>query len=193
MIALQEPDPNVGSAFQEAQAAGTIAWLRWEIINGKPAAVFSFQVPKKKSHYNVNVCCFPAVEQAGTTHFDTPGATRSPGFQPGNSTGNLQTATDWSHFKGNNVPYHGRFYIDPDTGIVVRMVTQAELKSSDVVHQDDTRVDYAPVKVGDKTMVLPMKTVINTEVVPNGDSQAAGHYTTRRTLFAIEYKDYQAK
>ena len=66
-------------------------------------------------------------------------------------------------------------------------------KPSEVVHQDDTRIDYAPVKVGDKTMVLPMKTVINTEVVPNGDSQAAGHYTTRRTLFAIEYKDYQAK
>jgi len=39
--------------------------------------------------------------------------------------------------------------------------------------------------------VLPIKTVINTEVVPNGDSQAAGKYTTRHTLFTAEYKNYQ--
>ena len=89
------------------------------------------------------------------------------------------------------MPYHGEFFIDPDTGIVVRMVTLAELKPTDVVHQQDTRVDYGPVKVGDKMLVLPVRTVINTEVVPNGDSQAAGRYSTRCTLFTIEYKDYQ--
>jgi hypothetical protein len=44
--------------------------------------------------------------------------------------------------------------------------------------------------VGGKSMVLPIKTVINTEVVPNGDS-GQGKYLTRDTLFTIEYKDYQ--
>jgi hypothetical protein len=82
------------------------------------------------------------------------------------------------------------FFVDPDTGIVVRMVTQAELKSSDLVHQQDTRADYGPVTVGGKSMVLPMRTVINTEVVPSGDS-GQGKYATRDTLFTIEYKDYQ--
>jgi hypothetical protein len=38
-----------------------------------------------------------------------------------------------------------------------------------------------------------MKTVISTEVVPNGDSQSAGKFSTRSTLFAIEYKNYQLK
>ena len=88
------------------------------------------------------------------------------------------------------LPYHGRFYIDPESGIVVRMITQAELKPTDVVHQQDTRVDYGPVKVGDNSLVLPVRTVIATEVVPNGDSQAAGRYSTRNTFFIIEYKDY---
>ena len=91
------------------------------------------------------------------------------------------------------MPYHGELFIDPDTGIIVRMITQLELKQTEVVHQQDTRVDYGPVKVGDKELVLPMKTVIATEVVPNGDSQAAGKFSTRATLFTIEYKNYQLK
>jgi hypothetical protein len=44
--------------------------------------------------------------------------------------------------------------------------------------------------VGGKTMVLPIKTVINTEVVPNGDS-GSGKFLLRHTLFTSEYKDYK--
>jgi hypothetical protein len=40
-------------------------------------------------------------------------------------------------------------------------------------------------------MVLPVKTVLNTVVAPNGDISAA-RFTTRRTLFISEYKNYQA-
>jgi hypothetical protein len=190
MIALMEPDPSLGTVFQEAQANGPITWLRWETINGKAAAVFSFQVPKKKSHFAVNVCCFPDVSQTGKAQF-TSAATGSLTGGSGGATGNMQTTTDWHNYKANGLSYHGEFFIDPDTGIVVRMITEAELKPSDVVHQQDTRIDYGPVKVGDKTFVLPVRTVINTEVVPNGDSQAAGRYSTRCTLFTIEYKNHQ--
>ena len=59
------------------------------------------------------------------------------------------------------------------------------------MHQVDERIDYGPVTVGGKMMVLPIKTIINTEVVPNGDSGAAGRFSIRRTLFTSEYKDYQ--
>jgi hypothetical protein len=192
MIALREPDPSLANVFQDAQTGGTINWLRWENLNGKTAAVFAFQVPKKKSHLNANVCCFPNVDQTGTSRISTSSIAGISGG-PADSIGNLQTATDWHNFKSNGVPYQGEFFIDPDTGIVVRMVTQFEFKQTDVVHQQDTRVDYSPVKVGNKDLVLPLKTVINTEVVPNGDSQAAGKFSTRTTLFTIEYKNYQLK
>jgi len=192
MIALQEPDPSAGEVFQEAQGAGTIKWLRWETVNGKTAAVFSFEVAKKKSHFNMNVCCFPDVDQTGTVHFSgmqrvgqSVGAAGS-GSGP---TGNLQTNTDWHNYKAT-VPYHGEFFIDPDTGIVLRMITEAELKPTDVVHQQDTRIDYGPVTVGGKTMMLPVKLFVVSEVVPNGDS-SAGSYSTRCTLFTAEYKNYQ--
>jgi len=190
MIALQAPDPSLGNVFQEAQLVGAISWLRWENINGKPAAVFSFQVPKKKSHLNVNICCFPDIDQAGVARFSSAAVAGLQGGS-GGSRGNFQTTTDWRNFKSDGVPYHGEFFIDPDSGIVVRMITQAEFKPTEVVHQLDTRVDYAPVKVGSNIMILPIKTVIDNEVVPNGDSEAAGKFSTRCTLFTIEYKDYQ--
>lgn len=197
MIALQEPEPNLAAVFQEAQTNGTITWLRWETVNGKPTAVFAYTVPKKKSHFAMNVCCFPTVDQTGTARFSSAAIGSAGAGQPGASggggaKGNFQTNTSWdTHFKVSGLPYHGAFFIDPDSGIVVRMIAQAELKPTDMVHQEDTRIDYGPVKVGDKTIVLPVRTVINTEVVPNGDSQAAGRYSTRCTLFTAEYKDYQ--
>jgi hypothetical protein len=173
MIALEAPEPSLGEAFQDAQNAGSITWLRWENIGGKPAAVFSFKTEKKKTHFNTNICCFPEVTQAGV------------GF------GNFQTAADWHNFKATGIPYHGELFVDPDTGIVVRLITQAEFKPGEIVHQQDTRVDYAPVNVGQATPVLPARAIILTEVAPNGDSPSAGTYTTRHTLFTIEYKDYR--
>jgi len=193
MIAIQEPEPSVATVLQDTQNGGSINWTRWETVNGKPAAVFTFQVPKKKSHLNANVCCFPNVDQTGVARFSSASLAGATGGS-GGATGNFQTTTDYSNrFKGNGIPYHGEFFIDPDSGIVVRMITQLELKQSDVVHELDTRIDYGPAQVGDKTLVLPMRTVINTEVVPNGDSQAAGRFSTRDTLFTVEYKNYQLK
>ncbi|MGB7546155.1 MAG: hypothetical protein WBM14_00265 [Terracidiphilus sp.] len=191
MIALEESDPSLGVVFREAQAAGTIQWLRWELVNGKQTAVYSFTVPKKKSRLAVNVCCFPKVSQAGIATFytATTAATLGGGASGGGVSGNFQTNTDWHNYKAA-VPYHGEFFIDPNTGIIVRMITEAELNPAEVVHQVDTRIDYGPVKVGDTMVVAPVKTIINTEVVPNGDS-GAGRYSTRRTLFTSEYKDYR--
>jgi hypothetical protein len=192
MIVLREPDSSLGTVFGEAEAAENIQWLRWELVNGKRAAVYSFIVPRKKTRLDVNVCCFPKVDQAGVATFYTAtsgAALGGGGAGGGGVTGDYQTNTEWLNFK-TTASYHGEFFIDPDTGIVVRMITQAEFKPSDVVHRVDTRVDYGPVKIGAQMLVAPVKTVINTEVVPNGDSGAAA-YTTRCTLFTSEYKDYQ--
>ena len=187
-IALFGPGQNLGTVLHEAQDGGGMTFLRWETINGKPAAVFSFAVQKKKSHYAIDYCCFPDVSQAGVANFTSPTLA---GMGAGGAKGNFQTSTDWHDFKANGVPYHGELFVDPATGIVLRMVTMAEFKSSDPVHQEDQRIDYLPVSVGDKMMVLPVRTMINTEVVPTGDSVSAGKYTTRRTMLTSEYKDFQ--
>lgn len=191
MIALQEPDPSLSTVFAEAQAAGTIKWLRWELVNGKQVAVYTFDVPHKKSRMALNICCFPDITQTGVAHFYTATTASAMGGtgSGGGVAGNFQTTTSWHNFK-STVPFHGELFIEPGTGFVVRMITMAELKPSDEVHQVDTRVDYGPVKVGERTLVVPVKTFVNTNVVPNGDS-GAGTYTERKTLFTSEYKNYQ--
>jgi hypothetical protein len=70
------------------------------------------------------------------------------------------------------------------------MITEAELQPSELVHQVDTRIDYAPATIAGKMTVVPARTIVNTEVVPNGDSGAGG-YKTRCTLFTSQYIDYQ--
>ncbi|MGP8175088.1 MAG: hypothetical protein ACLP7O_11155 [Terracidiphilus sp.] len=213
MIALQQPDPSLDSIFQQAQAAGSIKWLRWELVYGRQVAVYSFGVPKKDSRLEVDICCFPNVNQAGVATFyqamtnelpvlqvsagdgiqvppsgtgDMGGAAQSVG---GGVKGNFQSNTEWRDFKAI-VPYHGELFINPGTGIVVRMIIETELKPDEVVHQMDTRIDYGPVKAGDRLLVAPVKTFITTEVVPNGES-GARMYSTRRTMFISEYKDYR--
>jgi hypothetical protein len=213
MITLRQPDPSLGSIFQQAQAAGSIKWLRWELVNGRQVAVYSFGVPKEDSRLEVDICCFPNVNQAGDAAFyqvmtnelpvvyvsasygsqapgadngDMGGAAQSTG---GGVKGTFQTNTEWRDFKAI-VPYHGELFINPGTGIVVRMIVETELKSDEVVHQMDTRIDYGPVRAGDRLLVAPVTTFINTEVAPNGES-SAGRYCTRRTMFISEYKDYR--
>ncbi len=195
MIKLFEPGPSLGAVLQEAQATGSMQWLRWELVNGKRAAVYSFNVGKKDSRMAVDVCCFPNVTSTGIARFYNgmdasiiAGSEAAPGGASG-VVGNFQTNTDWHHYKAT-VPYHGELFIDPDSGIVVRMITEAEFKASEVVHQIDTRLDYGPVTVGGKLLILPVRTILNTEVVPNGDS-GARRYSTRHTLFTSEYKNYQ--
>jgi hypothetical protein len=186
MIALLGNGPALGTVIQEAQAAGRINFVRWEDVNGKPAQVYSFSVDKKQTHYAVNYCCFPDADiKASTVNVSKPSLSGSSA-----GPGNFQNNVTWSQFKAT-VPYHGEVFIDPDSGIVVRLVTQAEFKNNAVVHQEDQRIDYAPVAVGAKTMVLPMKTFVLTEVVPNGESQGSGKFTTRHTFFTAEYTNYQ--
>ena len=185
MLALLGQAPVLSTVFEEAQKAGKVRFLRWELVNGKQAGVFTFNVDKKNTHYAVNDCCFPDVSQSGIATFSS--ASRPGG---GGVKGNLQTSTNWSFYK-TTVPYHGEIFINPETGIVVRLITQAEFKNSDVVHQEDQRIDYGPMPVGDKTLVVPVRSVINVEDVPGGDSGAA-NFTLRHTMFTAEYKDFHA-
>ncbi|HET7103004.1 MAG TPA: hypothetical protein VFI20_02855 [Terracidiphilus sp.] len=191
MISLEESDPNLGAVMKAAQASGTLKWLRWELVNGNKTAVFSFAVPENDARLAVNVCCFPKLDQTGVATFysaATAGALGG-GGTGGGVTGNFQTTTQWNSFKATP-PYHGRIYVMPQSGIVLRLIVENEFKPTDFVHRLDTRIDYAPVKLGETVVVAPVKTIINTQVVPKGDS-GAGSYTVRNTLFISEYKGYR--
>jgi hypothetical protein len=176
------PGPVLGNILIDA-AKSNLIWLRWETVNGKQIAVFSFAISKKQSHYQVNYCCFPKTEDVGS-HI---GASPMGGAGLGPSNSNYGTATSFEAFK-TTAGYHGEFFIDPDNGVIVRLITQADLKPTDFVHHEDVRIDYGPVEIDGKSYVVPIRNIILTELVPNGDSFA--RYSTRRTLFDVTYQNY---
>jgi hypothetical protein len=199
MIDIQQQPPSLALIFKEAKISGSLRWARWQNVYGKAAAVFTLSVPQKDSRLELNVCCFPGVKQLGTASFYTaitepifaPNRPLSTGAASGGVEGDLQTTVEWISYKAI-VPYHGELFIDPASGIVVRMVVEAETAKTDVVHQQRIRIDYGPVPVGGRVNILPVRTVINSEVVVNGESGAGG-YRLRHTLFTAGYKDYSTE
>ncbi|HEX7729665.1 MAG TPA: hypothetical protein VF392_11560 [Terracidiphilus sp.] len=191
MIVLEGPDPALGRTFADAHASGQLAFVRWENVNGKSAAVFSYSVDKKKAYFPVNICCFPTINQTGTARFYSSTLSSVSGLNGGGVKGDMRQSTEWHNYK-STVPYHGLIFINPESGIVVRLVTQAEFSTSDNVRQQDERIDYAPVRVDNRTLVLPVRTIVQSEVQPQGDSGVGGH-ATRRTYFTSEFKNYTLK
>jgi hypothetical protein len=199
MIEIQQPPPSLALIFKQAQASGALRWTRWQNVYGKDAAVFAFAVPRKDSQFEINACCFPSVKQFGVATFYTavtgpllaPDQPTAKGAASGGAEGNLQTSAEWKNYKAI-VPYHGELFIDPASGIVVRMVVEAELTPSTVVHQLNTRIDFAPAPAAGQMRVLPVRAIINSEVVINGESGAGG-YGLRHTLFTAEYKDFSTE
>jgi hypothetical protein len=164
-------------------AKGEMSWLRWQTIDGRKVAVFAFSVNKKQSHYKINYCCFPVMENVGSS-----GAVNQNPMMPAITAQPGGTSTSFKSFTA--APgYHGELYVDPETGTILRLITKAELKPTDPVQQEDIRVDYAPVDIAGKQYVVPVKSSILTEVAPYGDSYMK--YTTRRTLFDVTYQNYR--
>ncbi|MGA8087567.1 MAG: hypothetical protein WCA10_09685 [Terracidiphilus sp.] len=181
MIALLGQAPEPAAVLQEAQAAGKISWLRWETVAGHDLAVFSYSVDKKKSHYAVDYCCFPGTSQAG------PVGMR--GTVGGGDAGNYQTSATWKNFKSNEA-YRGEIFVDPDTGIIYRLITQVEFKGSDPVKAENQRIDYGVETIGDKKVVVPGFVTIDTVEQPFPDSPQ-GRYILRHTLFTENYSGYK--
>jgi hypothetical protein len=142
--------------------------------------VFSFAVEKKKSHLLVSYCCFPK------TDIETNIAEGGLG---GGSVGNIQSVSIWEPFK-KTVGYHGEFFINPDSGVVVRLITQAVMKPTDYVSREDRRVDYGSVVIDGKEYALPRIGYMEMGATPNGDSSLAAS-TVRHTFFYVAYQNYK--
>jgi hypothetical protein len=103
--------------------------------------------------------------------------------------GAIQSVSTWDTFN-KVVGYHGEFFIIPNTGIVVRVITRAEMKPTDFVSKEDRRIDYGPVVIDGKAYLLPRVSVTAMEAVPNADNSTKT-CTFRHTLFHVSYQNYK--
>jgi hypothetical protein len=183
----------------EAVSSGKPKFLRWETLNGQRTAVFTFAVDKKKSLYAINYCCFPDTSSVGNALYGGNGSAGSalghgsslnanPLSSPPHN-GNLSYVSDWNPFKAKS-GYHGELFLDPDSGVVLRTIVEAEFKSSAFVHYEDIRVDYAPLPIGGKNLYVPVSSFTIAEIVPNGDS-VVSHYGIRHQYVIQDNKDFK--
>lgn len=186
-IAILSPPPALSHIVAEAQATGQIKWLRWETVNGVVAAVYTFSVGKKATHYSVDYCCFRQEKTDGLQLMHTT------------MPSSRLDISNWDHHKPT-VPYHGEIFIDPDTGIILRLVNQAEFKPTDVLRQEEQRIDYTRVQVGANSFILPARAVLSSVTInaitlaqPVGGRIGNTEIFTKscNTILVAEYKDYQ--
>jgi hypothetical protein len=189
----------------EAVSSGNPQFLRWETINGHRTAVFAFAVDKKISHYAINYCCFPDTSSVGGGLYGgngkgggsapTPssgaglgGLSANPAAHP-SGNGSLANVSNWKPFNARS-GYHGELFLDPDSGVVLRTIVEAEFKPSEFVHYENIRIDYAPMPIGGDNLYVPVRSFTIAEIVPNGDSFAS-RYAVRHQFVTQDFKDFQ--
>lgn len=55
--------------------------------------------------------------------------------------------------------YHGEISINPETGAILRLTFQSDLKSTTPLSRSDIMIQYGPVDMGGKTYICPLKSV----------------------------------
>ena len=109
-------------------AHGTVKWSRWEQGRAGPEAVFHFSVPRDKSHYQVEFCCFNGISYQERDFQTIPA-------------------------------YHGEIAVDPADGAILRLSLVADLNPADPVGISNIMVEYAPVEIGGKNYICPVRSV----------------------------------
>ena len=55
--------------------------------------------------------------------------------------------------------YHGQIAVDPESGTILRMMLETDLKPDDPIIHSGMLVEYGPVEIGGKTYTCPVKSV----------------------------------
>jgi hypothetical protein len=121
-------------------AGGKLAWSRWEQTRNGMAAVFKYDVPEQASHYSVDYCCVLFV----------------PLLTSGGGRQTTKEANTPSNFHSTPA-YHGYLYLDPQTGAVLRVAMEAEMKSDDPLVRVAQWVGYGPVEIGERNYLCPVR------------------------------------
>jgi hypothetical protein len=134
-------------------ARGELKWKRWERAASGPLAVFEFKVPRNASHYAVNYCCVRQVDGPDPDH---PYMTKD------------EIANSYRGTPG----YHGTISVEPETGAILRLTLQSELRESDPITISEIAVQYGNVEIGDKSYICPVKSIAISSVLVGSETSS---------------------
>ena len=145
---------------------GRITWARWERGIDGIEAVFHYEVKQEASHYLVQFCCVR--EDSGES-----------------------IAT---HIYTEKTGYSGDIVFNPTSGAVMRVSVQANLLPGELVASAGMVVEYQSMQVGDKTVVLPVKSVsilkAHTTAPPEGMHMAIFKGQAKTFLNDVAFENY---
>jgi hypothetical protein len=139
LVSFGEFGAALGVILSDA-SKGILKWSHWEQSAAGPVAVYHFEVPQAASHYTVNFCCVRgSLDQTG---------------------GALGAVLGLSADSYNGTPsYHGNLYLDPTTGVVLRVTVESDLKPSDPITRAAISVQYGPVEIGGNSYICPVHSI----------------------------------
>lgn len=112
---------------------GKITWSRWEQGEGGKLAVFHYTVPQEKSNYIVQFCCI-------VDGFNSDGSPIRRIFS-------------------ERAAYIGEIVFNPASGALLRITMEAEMPADELVSKAGIMVEYAPVEIGGRSYICPVKSV----------------------------------
>ena len=154
--------PLLALVLLDAARSG-VKWSRWEETPSGLAAVFEYQVPQAVSHYRVVILCCAIRTRLGLS--------REPYFYDGTPA------------------YHGKLYLDPATGAVLRFTVEPEFKKSDPVERVAQSVEYGKAEIGDKSYDCPVQSIALIAI--RNLNAKAPEDRTFRSLNAVSFIDYR--
>lgn len=110
-------------------ARSKLSWSHWELSSGGLDGVFRYSVPKEKSRYDVRFCCVAAAYGMET------------------------------NVVNERSGYHGEITVDPASGAILRLTVEADLDPANPIGMASIAVEYAPVEIGAKTYICPVRSV----------------------------------
>jgi len=132
---------------------GKITWSHWEQAGPRTEAVFNYSVPASASHF----------ELIGTLQrqANLEGRPTSTGGSRGTMGIGVQQNNDPSRVSLIRVRpgYHGSLWLDSNTGTILRITMEAELKESAPFRRAAILVEYGSVQIGDGVVVCPVRSI----------------------------------
>ena len=154
-------------------AQSKLAWSHWEQDAGSEVAVFRYEVPAKKSHYQVQFCC--AADE---------------GINQG------QPDPMSLHVFHELAGYHGEIAVDPATGAMMRVTVEAELAPGAPLAAAAIMVQYRPVQIGGKSFICPVRSValarrhVGTDSLDAHPAAALDRSPLKTLLNTVEFAHY---
>lgn len=128
-------------------AHGKTTWSHWEQTSSGLMAVFHYEVPKGASHYEVDTSVQEIQSNGDSARW--AGARARDASSISTSTRSIRSKP----------PYHGSLWIDPTTGNITRLTLIAELKGNPTFERGAVLVDYGPVQIAEKTLIVPVRSL----------------------------------